>query len=209
MWLSLLLNNHSQLVFSEHLELLRDKCGPVRMRWVREDGRVERFHERFVLGRVSGGVPGMRDAEDLEVVLESVSYQDLVFQEFCNFRLGLVESDRVVARQILLGNARDERSVIRHLFDNLHVGVVDGDSVPVDDRNTRETRLEAAGSDAHHFGVQGNVLRLLLFGQLGGRNADNLGSRRFRFFGTLATRRGGGLFGCFLYYRRGGGLVGG
>lgn len=64
-----------------------------------------------------------------------------------------VKGERRTVAQILLPNTRNPRPVVRNLFSRSDEAVENDAAVVVDDRDAREGRLDAFGTDTDHLAV--------------------------------------------------------
>lgn len=121
-------------------------------------------HERCVLGSIPD-VPGwMLKTDRLQIVLEGMTDQNLSLENARYQCSHLLQAHGGFGLNVLGSDPGHKGSVIRDFLLDRDVGVEDDFIVPVDDGYASECGIEAFGTDAHHFAVEGEVHVSLLHG---------------------------------------------
>mmetsp|Transcript_34195 Transcript_34195/g.82909 ORF Transcript_34195/g.82909 Transcript_34195/m.82909 type:complete len:231 (-) Transcript_34195:323-1015(-) len=148
-WLALYLNFLVQLFTDQFFEFARPQDTIVK----------SNLHEWFKLGGISCKPPRMGNVQCLEVVLQGMSYQDVVLQELQDHVSALFQGECGIF-QILRGDSRNKGTIIGHWLVLLDVLIKQSIAIPIDDRDSGNGRGMAVLSNADHFTVQCEKLGL-------------------------------------------------
>lgn len=122
----------------------------------------------FVLGRVAHVVPGMRQAQDLQIATQGMTDENFALQKFLHDGPNQVDRVRRLGLQKFGGNAADGGAIIGHVAFGPHVFVQQNLAVPIDETDARQDGMTTVVARADHFAIQSNVT-ILFFGRQGSR----------------------------------------
>mmetsp|Transcript_22959 Transcript_22959/g.34110 ORF Transcript_22959/g.34110 Transcript_22959/m.34110 type:complete len:226 (-) Transcript_22959:484-1161(-) len=142
---TILLNDQSQLILRQHLQLLGNK--------VLLPSRIH-LHKRLILGSIPCKVPRMRHTQHTKIILQPMPNHNLVGNQLQHLRTTLFKRySGSTLLQILGCNPTHERAVVRHSLHHLDECVVDTFSIVVGKCDTSEAGVLPVWTYTDHFGV--------------------------------------------------------
>lgn len=113
--------------------------------------------QSLVLGGISDEVLRVRQQEYGEIVVQCMSDEDLVLDEFGDLTLALLERHRRLRVQVLRPHATHGGTIVRHRLRRLHVLVIHHGRMEVDDTHTSQRILRTLRADTDELAIDGEA----------------------------------------------------